>query len=50
MELITVRTFYKIALVNTFYFIFASTVTIVGGVVFLAFALSALFIKPETGF
>uniref|UniRef100_A0A3P8UZ90 GDT1 family protein n=1 Tax=Cynoglossus semilaevis TaxID=244447 RepID=A0A3P8UZ90_CYNSE len=26
------------------------TVTIVGGVVFLAFALSALFIKPETGF
>ncbi|XP_013886566.1 putative divalent cation/proton antiporter TMEM165 [Austrofundulus limnaeus] len=26
------------------------TVTIIGGIVFLAFALSALFIKPETGF
>lgn len=29
---------------------FSSIVTIIGGIVFLAFAFSALFIKPDAGF
>lgn len=37
-------------IITFFFSCFASIVTIIGGIVFLAFAFSALFIKPDAGF
>lgn len=37
-------------LIPNFFFCISFSVTIIGGIVFLAFAFSALFISPDSGF